>query len=114
MNLKLNTRRTAGITVVAVSGRLTLGEGAPVVRREIHALLASGERNILMNLAEVTYMDSSGLGELVADLTEIENAGGTLKLAGLTRGTKELLRITRLSSLFDVYETEAEAMRSFA
>ncbi|HWE51292.1 MAG TPA: STAS domain-containing protein [Bryobacteraceae bacterium] len=114
MSLKLTIRQVGDVAVIDLSGRITLGEGSSAIRDEIHDLIASGSRKILMNLADVSYIDSSGIGELVADFTSMANAGGALKLLGLSKGTKMLLKVTKLDSIFDVHEEEAEALGSFA
>jgi anti-sigma B factor antagonist len=102
-----------GITVVDVSGRITLGEGSSAVRDCLKDLIAKGDKKILLNLSEVSYIDSSGIGELVSGYTTISNQGGTLKLVGLTKRVKDLLQITKLYTVFDVHEEEAHAIHSF-
>ena len=113
MSAKLNTRQVGDVTVIDVSGRITLGEGSSVIRDTVHDLITSGHRKILLNLGDVTYIDSSGIGELVAGYTSMANAGGTLKLLSLTKRVKDLLQITKLYTVFDVHEEEAHAVRSF-
>lgn len=114
MSVKLNTRKVGDVTVVDVSGRITLGEGSSTLRDTLRDLVASGNKKILLNLGEVSYIDSSGIGELVSGFTSVSNAGGTLKLLGLTKRVKDLLQITKLYTVFDVHEEEAHAIRSFA
>jgi anti-sigma B factor antagonist len=114
MSAKLKTRRVGDVTVVDISGRITLGEGSSVIRDEMHVLTDQGNKKVLLNLADVTYIDSSGIGELVSGYTTMTNAGGTLKLLNLTKRAKDLLQITKLYTVFDVYEDEAHAVRSFA
>ena len=114
MSVKLNTRKVGDVTVVDVSGRITLGEGSSALRDTLRDLTASGNKKILLNLGEVSYIDSSGIGELVSGFTSVSNAGGTLKLLGLTKRVKDLLQITKLYTVFDVHEEEAHAIRSFA
>jgi anti-sigma B factor antagonist len=114
MSLKLNTRQVGDIAVIDLSGRLTVGEGSSAIREEVQDLITTGTRKILMNLTEVTYIDSSGIGELVADFTSMSNAGGKLKLTGLTKAVRELLRVTKLTNIFDVHDDEAQALSSFA
>ena len=114
MSVKLNTRKVGDVTVVDVSGRITLGEGSSALRDSLRDLVASGNKKILLNLGEVSYIDSSGIGELVSGFTSVSNAGGSLKLLGLTKRVKDLLQITKLYTVFDVHEEEAHAIRSFA
>jgi anti-sigma B factor antagonist len=114
VSAKLNTREVGDVTVVDVSGRITLGEGSSAMRDTLRELVSAGKRKILLNLSEVTYIDSSGIGELVSGFTTVANAGGTLKLQGLTKRVKDLLQITKLYTVFDVHEDEAHAVRSFA
>jgi anti-sigma B factor antagonist len=113
MSLRLNIRRVGEISVIDVSGRLTLGQGSGAIREEVQELLVGGNLKILINLAEVSYIDSSGIGELVADFTSVTNAGGALKLVGLSKGIKELLRVTKLNNIFEVHEDEDLALSSF-
>ena len=114
MSLKLNTRQSGNVTVIDVSGRITLGEGSSVLRDAMRELVTAGHKNILLNLGDVTYIDSSGIGELVAGFTSVANAGGTLKLLSLTKRVKDLLQITKLYTVFDVHEDEAHAVHTFA
>jgi len=110
----VKTRQIDGVAVVDVSGRITLGEGSSSVRDSLRDLIGKGEKKILLNLSEVSYIDSSGIGELVSAYTTISNQGGTLKLVGLTKRVKDLLQITKLYTVFDVHEDEAHAIRSFS
>ena len=114
MSAIVNTRQISGVAVVDVSGRITLGEGSAAVRDVLRDLIGKGEKKILLNLSEVSYIDSSGIGELVAGYTTLANQGGTLKLVGLTKRVKDLLQITKLYTVFDVHEDEAHAISSFA
>ncbi len=114
MSVKLNTRQVGDVTVVDVSGRITLGEGSSALRDAMRELTAKGNKKILLNLGDVSYIDSSGIGELVSGFTTVANAGGTLKLLSLTKRVKDLLQITKLYTVFDVHEDEAHAVRSFA
>lgn len=109
----VKTRQIDGISIVDVSGRITLGEGSSSVRDALRDLISKGEKKVLLNLSEVSYIDSSGIGELVAGYTTISNQGGTLKLVGLNKRVKDLLQITKLYTVFDVHEEEAHALRSF-
>jgi anti-sigma B factor antagonist len=98
---------------VDLSGKITLGEGGLTLREEVHKLLAEGKKKIVLNLADVNYIDSSGLGELVSAYTAVKNAGGELKLLNLTSKVRDLLVITKLVTVFDVKDDEAAAVSSF-
>jgi anti-sigma B factor antagonist len=113
VSVKIDTRKVGDVTVVDVSGRITLGEGSSALRDVLRDLSAQGNKKILLNLSEVSYIDSSGIGELVSGFTSVSNGGGTLKLLGLTKRVKDLLQITKLYTVFDVHEEEAHAIRSF-
>jgi anti-sigma B factor antagonist len=113
MSVKLNTRQVGDVTVIDLSGRITLGEGASALRDVLRDLTAKGNKKILLNLGDVTYIDSSGIGELVSGFTTVTNAGGTVKLLSLTKRVKDLLQITKLYTVFDVHDEEAHAIRSF-
>jgi anti-sigma B factor antagonist len=97
-----------------LAGRITLGEGSSTMRDSLKELIAKGEKKILLNLGEVSYIDSSGIGELVSGFTTVTNQGGQLKLLGLNKRVKDLLQVTKLYTVFEVFEDEAEAVRSFA
>jgi anti-sigma B factor antagonist len=114
MSMKLATREVSGVTIVDLSGKITLGEGGMTLREEIRKLLADGSKKIVLNLADVNYIDSSGLGELVSAYTAVKNAGGELKLLNLTSKVRDLLVITKLVTVFDVKDDEASAVSSFA
>jgi anti-sigma B factor antagonist len=113
VSVKISTRQVGDVTVVDVSGRITLGEGSSALRDVLRDLTAKGNKKILLNLSDVSYIDSSGIGELVSGFTSVSNQGGTLKLLGLTKRVKDLLQITKLYTVFDVHEEEAHAIRSF-
>jgi len=100
--------------VVDAAGRITLGEGSSALRDVLRDMVAKGQKKILLNLSEVSYIDSSGIGELVSGFTTVTNQGGSLKLLGLTKRVKDLLQITKLYTVFDVHDDEASAVRSFA
>ncbi len=114
MSMKLATREVSGVTIVDLSGKITLGEGGMTLREEVRQLLAKGSKNIVLNLADVNYIDSSGLGELVSAYTAVKNADGELKLLNLTSKVRDLLVITKLVTVFDVKDDEASAVASFA
>jgi anti-sigma B factor antagonist len=111
--MKVNTRQVDGVTVMDLSGRITLGEGSVVLRDAVRDLLSKGSKKILANLAEVNYIDSSGIGELVSAFTTVRNQGGELKLLNLTQKVHDLLQITKLYTVFDVRDNEATAIKSF-
>jgi anti-sigma B factor antagonist len=113
MSLKSSTRQIDGITVLDLSGRITLGEGSVVLRDTIREILAKGEKKILLNLGDVTYIDSSGIGELVSAFTAVRKEGGELKLLNLTKKVHDLLQITKLYTVFDVKDDEAAAISSY-
>jgi anti-sigma B factor antagonist len=102
------------VTILEAAGRITLGENVETLRDHFHQLVAKGRRKILMNLAEVNYIDSSGIGEMVSAYTTLSNLGGTVKLLKLTSRVRDLLQITKLYTVFEVFEDEAEAVRSFS
>ena len=114
MSMNLRTRQVDQVTVLDLSGRIVLGEGSIQIRDAIKDLLAKGQKNILLNLSEVNYIDSSGLGELVSAYTSVRNAGGELKLLGLTKKVHDLLQITKLYTVFDVKDDEASAVSAFS
>ncbi len=114
MSVKLNTRQVGDVSVVDVAGRITLGEGSSALRDALRDMVAKNHKKILLNLGEVSYIDSSGIGELVSGFTSVTNSGGQLKLLGLNKRVKDLLQITKLYTVFDVHEDESSAVRSFA
>ncbi len=114
MSVKLTTRQVGDVTVIDASGRITLGEGSSAFRDLIRDLATQGHKKILLNLSDVTYIDSSGIGELVSGFTTVTNGGGQLKLLGLSNRVKDLLQITKLLTVFHVFEDEAEGVRSFS
>ena len=112
--MKATSRRVDGVTILDLSGRITLGEGSVVLRDQIRDLLGKSEKKILLNLGDVTYIDSSGIGELVSAFTTVRNQGGELKLLNLTKKVHDLLQITKLYTVFDVKDDEASAVKAFA
>ena len=113
MNLKTKTRQVDGIAVVDVSGRITLGEETQLLRETVQRVLEGGQKEILLNLGEVSFIDSAGLGELVSCFTSVRNRGGDLKLLQLTRRVHDLLQITKLYTVFEISDDEAAAIQSF-
>ncbi|MDP3001208.1 MAG: STAS domain-containing protein [Bryobacterales bacterium] len=110
----MTVRQVGDVSVIDASGRITLGEGSSAFREAIRDLVAKGNRKMLLNLAEVTYIDSSGIGELVSGFTTVTNHGGQLKLLGLTKRVQDLLQITKLYTVFEVFDDESVAVRGFA
>jgi anti-sigma B factor antagonist len=113
VSMKASTRQVDGVTIVDLSGRITLGEGSVVLRDTIKDLLSKGQKKILLNLGDVSYIDSSGIGELVSAFTSVRNQGGELKLLHLTKKVHDLLQITKLYTVFDVKDDEAAAIGAF-
>ena len=111
--MKTSTRQANGITIVDCSGRITLGEGSVILKDVVRELLSKGQKHILLNLGNVNYIDSSGIGELVHAYTSVKTSGGELKLLQLTKKVRDLLQITKLYTVFDVHSDEASAVRSF-
>jgi len=111
--MKASTRQVDGVTIVDLSGRITLGEGSVVLRDTVKDLLGKGQKKILLNLGDVSYIDSSGIGELVSAFTSVRNQGGELKLLHLTKKVHDLLQITKLYTVFDVKDDEAAAIAAF-
>jgi anti-sigma B factor antagonist len=114
MSLKSSTRQVDGVTILDLSGRITLGEGSVVLRDTIREVLGRSEKKILLNLGDVTYIDSSGIGELVSAFTAVRKEGGELKLLNLTKKVHDLLQITKLYTVFDVKDDEAVAVSAFS
>ncbi len=112
MSMKVSTRLVDGITILDLSGRITLGEGSVTIRDAVRDVLAKGNNKILLNLADISYIDSSGIGELVSAFTTVKNSGGELKLLNLTKKAHDLLQITKRYTVFDVKDEIAEASSS--
>ncbi len=111
--MKIETRTVGDVHILDISGKITLGEGTMAVRNTVRDVLKNGGKKIILNLAEVNYIDSSGIGELVSSYTTVTNQGGKLKLLNLTKKIQELLAITKLLTVFSVYDTEQQAISSF-
>ncbi|HKY26721.1 MAG TPA: STAS domain-containing protein [Pyrinomonadaceae bacterium] len=111
--LNISERQAGDVTVLDMNGKITIGEGSVALRTAIRRLLEEGKKKILLNLASVSYIDSSGIGELVSSYTSIEKEAGQLKLLKLTQKLQDLLTITKLLTVFDVYDEESEALNSF-
>ena len=113
MALTIASREVNGVTVLDLSGRITLGEGSVQLRDAIRGLISKGQKNILLNLADVNYIDSSGLGELVSAFTTAKNQQAEVKLLNLTKKVHDLLQLTKLYTVFDIKDDEASAIASF-
>lgn len=111
--MTIDTRTSNGVTILDIHGKITIGEGSAEIRNKVRDLLQAGRKHILLNLGDVSYVDSSGIGELVSSYTTVTNQGGDLKLLNLTRKLRELLAITKLLTVFDSYDDEKEAIESF-
>jgi anti-sigma B factor antagonist len=113
MSLKINVRESGNVTILDLIGRITIGEESASLRDTIKEHLDAGQKNILLNLAEVSYIDSTGLGQFVGSFATVASKGGQLKMLNLTKKVQDLMQITKLSTVFDSYTDEAAALRSF-
>jgi len=111
--LRMTDRQVGGVTVVDLDGRIVLGEESNSFRERVKGLLTSNHKNVVLNMANVTYIDSAGLGTLVATFHSARSQGGTLKLCNLGSKFREVLQVTKLMTVFDVYDNEAAAIQSF-
>ena len=111
--LNITERQAGDVTILDMDGKVTIGEGSVALRTAIRKLLGEGRKKILLNLGSVGYVDSSGIGELVSSFTAVNKEGGSLRLLNLTQKIQDLLAITKLLTVFDVYESESEALSSF-
>ena len=111
--MKIETRTIGDITLLDCSGKITLGEGTMAVRNTVRDILKNNGKKIILNLGDVNYIDSSGIGELVSTYTTVTNSGGQLKLLNLTKKIQELLAITKLLTVFQVFDSEPAALASF-
>jgi anti-sigma B factor antagonist len=111
--LTIASREVDGVAVLDLSGRITLGEGSVQVRDAVRGLISKGRKNILLNMGDVNYVDSSGLGELVSAFTSAKNQQAEVKLLSLTKKVHDLLQLTKLYTVFDIYDDEASAITSF-
>jgi anti-sigma B factor antagonist len=112
--MTVSTRQVDGVTIVDLSGRITLDEGSTLLRDTIKQLASQGQKHVLLNLSEVHYIDSSGIGELVNAFTTMRDQGGELKLLNLTRKVHDLIQITKLHTVFDIKDDEAAAIQAFS
>jgi anti-sigma B factor antagonist len=113
MSMKLTTREVSGVTILDLGDRITLGEETGRLRDAVREIIVKGSKKIIVNLGEVSYIDSSGLGELVSAFTAVKRAGGELKLLNVTKRVNDLLVITKLVTVFDVSDDEMTAVSSF-
>ena len=113
MSATINMRQNGDVCLVDVAGKITLGDGSVAIREAVKELVGNGTKKIVLNLAEVNYIDSSGIGELVSAFTTVSNSGGNLKLLKLTKRVQDLLQITKLYTVFEVFDDEAAAVGSF-
>jgi anti-sigma B factor antagonist len=111
--LKSTSREINGVTVIDLDGRITLGDGSALLRDLIHENVGNGHKKLLLNLAGVNYLDSTGLGELVSGYRFVKSQGGELKLLNLSKKVSDLLQITKLYAVFDIHNDEAQAVASF-
>ena len=111
--MEIAERETGSVTVLDLSGKITLGDGDTLLKDKLHSLLHRGKKNVLLNLSNVSYVDSAGLGALVSAYTTVTREGGSLKLANITRKLQDLLSITKLLTVFETFDSEDEAIRSY-
>jgi anti-sigma B factor antagonist len=111
--LNISERQAGDVTILDLDGKITMGEGNVALRTTIRRLIGEGKKNILLNLGGVGYVDSSGIGELVSSYTAVQKEGGSLKMLNLTQKIQDLLAITKLLTVFDVYENEGDALAGF-
>jgi len=112
--MDINQRFAGDVVLIDLRGRLTLGDGTERLRDKINSLLHQGHRKLILNLAAVDYVDSAGLGEIVGTYATVRRQGGSLKLLGLTSGLRDLLSITKLLTVFETFDAENDAVRSFS
>jgi len=111
--MQITTREVGKVTILDLNGRITLGDETESLRNTVRQLIAAGKKKIVLNLAHVDYIDSSGVGELVSSFTAVRNSGGDLKLLNLTKKVHDILNVTKLYTVFDVKEDEFTAVKSF-
>lgn len=112
--MHIHQRSVGDVTVIDITGKMTLGEGDELLRDKVNSLIQQGQKKLVLNLAEVPYIDSAGLGEIVRTYTTVSRQGGALKLLSLTKRIQDLLAITKLLTVFETFDTEAEAVKSFS
>ncbi len=114
MSLKINVRESGNVVILDLDGRITIGEEASSLRDTIKETIDGGQKNILLNLEKVSYIDSTGLGQFVGSYATVTSRGGQLKLVNLQKKLQELMQITKLVTVFDTFTNEPSALRSFA
>src|SRR2546425_11578116 len=112
--MQIEERSTGDVTILDLKGRMTMGEGDELLKDKINSLILQGRKKLVLNLEGVPYVDSAGLGEIVRTYTTVSRQGGSLKLVNLTKRITDLLAITKLLTIFDTYDSESEAVKSFA
>ncbi|OFW23229.1 MAG: anti-anti-sigma factor [Acidobacteria bacterium RIFCSPLOWO2_02_FULL_65_29] len=112
--MQISERAVGDVVVLDVKGRITLGDGDEVLKDKVNAVVTAGKKKILLNLADVPYVDSAGLGEIVRTYTTVSRQGGSLKLLNLTKRISDLLAITKLLTVFETFDSEPEAVKSFS
>lgn len=113
MSLTVAARKSGAVTILDLSGRITLGESTGMLRDTVRKTLDEGNKNVVLNMANVSYVDSAGLGELVGSYTSVNHAGGRLKLLNLQAKMQDLMQVTKLHTVFEVFENEADCVKSF-
>jgi anti-sigma B factor antagonist len=112
--MQIHQRSVGDVTIIDLNGKMTLGEGDELLRDKVNSLIAQGQKKLVLNLAEVPYIDSAGLGEIVRTYTTVSRQAGVLKLLALTKRIQDLLAITKLLTIFETFDTEDEAVKSFS
>ena len=112
--MQIAERQSGSVTVLDLSGKVTLGEDSTLLKDKLQSLLHQGKKNVIFNLAQVSYVDSAGLGALVSAYTTVTREGGSLKLVNVTKRLQDLLSITKLLTVFETFDSEDEALRSFS
>ncbi len=112
--MQIDERAVGDVTVLDLKGKITLGEGDELLKDKVNSLVNQGRKKIVLNLAEVPYIDSAGLGEVVRTFTTVSRQGGSLKLLNLTKRITDLLSITKLLTVFETFESESDAVKSFS
>jgi len=111
--MQIDERTVGDVTILDMKGKMTLGDGDELLRNKVAAMIVAGSKKIILNLGDVPYIDSAGLGEIVRTYTTVSRQGGSLKLLNLTKRITDLLSITKLLTVFDTFDAEGEAVKSF-